>query len=94
MSVKSNALKIDSKDNVVIATQPIGSGDAVVANGEMVCRAVEDIALGHKVALAAIASGDAVLRYGEPIVQATRDIVPGEWVHVHNTQPIRGDLKE
>jgi len=92
--VKSNALRIDSKDNVVIATRPIGKGDAVVMNGEAVCHAAEDVALGHKVALAPIRSGDAVVRYGEPIVQATRDIGPGEWVHVHNTQPIPGDLRE
>jgi len=92
--MKSNALKIDSRDNVVIATQPIGKGEAVVVNGEAVCRTVEDIPLGHKVALAPIASGEAVFRYGEPIVQATGDIRPGEWVHVHNTQPIPGDLKE
>jgi hypothetical protein len=29
-----------------------------------------------------------VIRYGEPIVRATREIGKGEWVHVHNTQPI------
>lgn len=92
--MKSNALKIDGKDNVAIATQPIGKGEAVVVNGEAVCHAVEDIALGHKVALAPISSGDAVFRYGEAIVQATHDIGRGEWVHVHNTQPILGDLRE
>jgi len=92
--MKSNALRIDSRDNVVIATQPIGKGEAVVVNGDAVCHTVEDIALGHKVALAPIPSGDAVFRYGEPIVQATRDIGRGEWVHVHNTQPVPGDLRE
>ena len=92
--MKSNALKIDAKDNVVIATRPIGKDEAVVVNGEAVCDAAEDIALGHKVALAAVSSGEAVLRYGEAIVRATRDISRGEWVHVHNTQPIPGDLRE
>lgn len=92
--MKSNALKTDSRDNVVITTQPIGKGDPVVVNGEAVCHAVDDIALGHKVALAPVSSGDAVVRYGEPIVEATRDIGPGEWVHVHNTRPLPGDLRE
>ena len=92
--MKSNALKIDSSDNVVIATQPIAKGHAVVVSNETVCEAVEDIALGHKVALVPIPLGAAVLRYGEPIVQATRDIGPGEWVHVHNTEPVPADLRE
>lgn len=92
--MKSNALKIDNSDNVATATLPIEKGDAVVVDAEEVCRTVEDIALGHKVALAPIPSGDAVLRYGEPIVRASRDIGPGEWVHVHNTEPISGDPGE
>ena len=92
--MKNNALKIDENDNVAIATQSIMKGDQIVVSGESLCKAVEDVELGHKVALMPIAAGENVLRYGEPIVQATRDIGRGEWVHVHNTQPIPGDLKE
>lgn len=90
--MRSNALRTDSNDNVAVATRPITTGEPVVIGGEVACTAVEDIPLGHKVALEPIASGESVVRYGEPIVQATRDIGPGEWVHVHNTQPIPGDL--
>lgn len=92
--MKSNALKIDEKDNVAIATHPIGKGEAVVIGGETVFDAVEDVDAGHKIALGEIAQGGKVFRYGEPIVEATRPIHKGEWVHVHNTQPIPGDLKE
>ena len=92
--MKSNALKIDESDNVAIATQSIKRGDQIVVSGEALCKAVEHVELGHKVALVPIVAGENVLRYGETIVQATRDIVRGEWVHVHNTQPIPGDLKE
>ena len=92
--MKNNALKIDESDNVAIATQFINKGDQIVVSGESLCKAVEDVELGHKAALVPIAAGENVLRYGEPIVQATRDIGRGEWVHVHNTQPIPGDLKE
>jgi hypothetical protein len=63
-------------------------------NGEQLFEAAEDIELGHKIALVPIATGEKVFRYGEPIVQATRAIGRGEWVHVHNTQPVPGDLKE
>lgn len=92
--MKSNALKIDESDNVAIATQSIKKGDQIVVSGKTLCKAVEDVELGHKVALVPIVAGKNVLRYGEPIVQATREIGRGEWVHVHNTQPIPGDLKE
>jgi altronate hydrolase len=92
--MKSNALKIDEKDNVLIATKPVTKGEAVIVSGERIFDAAEDVDAGHKIALKEILVGENVCRYGEPIVQATRPIRKGEWVHVHNTQPIPGDLKE
>jgi altronate hydrolase len=62
--------------------------------GRKLFPAAEDIPLGHKIALVTLAEGRNIFRYGEPIVRATRAIKKGEWVHVHNTQPILGELKE
>ena len=90
----NNALKINDKDNVAIAMHDINKDEAVVIEEQAAFNVVEDIEAGHKIALSAIASGDNVYRYDEPIVEATRAIEPGEWVHVHNTQPIKGELKE
>jgi altronate hydrolase len=92
--LKNNALKINEKDNVVIATEQVKKGEPVIVNGKSLFSAAEDIEAGHKIALVEIAEGQAVYRYGEPIVQATRKILQGEWTHVHNTKPIPGDLKE
>ena len=92
--MQNNALRINESDNVAIAAQSINKGGPVVINGDRLFEAAEDIEAGHKIALASIAAGEHVYRYGEPIVQATRAIERGEWVHVHNTQPIPGDLKE
>ena len=92
--MKNNALRVDANDNVAVATEPVKKGSLVVVDGEGLFEAAEDIEPGHKIALASIATGENVLRYGEPIVQATRDIARGEWVHVHNTQPVMGDMKE
>lgn len=92
--MKNNALKINENDNVAIATHAISKGESVVVDGQELFEALTDIESGHKVALAPISSGEIVYRYGEPIVEATRLIERGEWVHVHNTQPIPGDLKE
>jgi hypothetical protein len=93
-SMGNNALKINDKDNVVIATKNIKEGEAVNVGGERLLDAAGDIEAGHKIALVGMKIGEKVFRYGEPIVEATREISPGEWVHVHNTQPIPGELKE
>lgn len=86
----SNALKIDDKDNVAVATESINLGALVIVNGVPVCTAAEDIRAGHKVALVAIPAKGNIIRYGEVIVVATRPIALGEWVHIHNTQPTTG----
>ena len=92
--MNNNALKISENDNVAIAMHNVAKGEAVVVDGQEILNAVEDIEAGHKIALAAIEAGVNVYRYGEPIVETTRAVEPGEWVHVHNTQPIKGDLEE
>ncbi|MDT7902769.1 MAG: UxaA family hydrolase, partial [Caldivirga sp.] len=54
-----------------------------------VIKALEDIPLGHKIALRDIKAGERVIKYGRPIGVATRDIKVGEHVHVHNVKSIR-----
>ena len=46
--------------------------------------------MGHKLALRQIGSGEEILKYGSVIGRATQDILPGEHVHVHNVQSLRG----
>lgn len=87
-------MAVSPDDNVAVATRPLKKGDEIVVGGQVMCVAAEDIELGHKVALSSIAAGKSVMRYGEPIVRATRDIRQGALVHVHNTEPLPGDLKE
>jgi len=90
--MKNNALKINPSDNVIIALQPLKKGDMVILESERIFDAVEDIQAGHKIALKNIAAGEKIYRYGEPIIQATQAINRGEWVHIHNTRPILGDV--
>lgn len=94
MPLKNNALKINEKDNVVIAISDIKKGEAVAVNGEVLFEAVDEIAAGHKIALQPLEPEEKIFRYGEAIVQATQPIERGEWVHVHNTEPIPGDITE
>jgi altronate hydrolase len=91
---QSNAVIHHEDDNVAIAARPLQAGDAILVNGEELVTATEDVDVGHKIALRAIESGRTVYRYGEPIIEATEAIEAGAWVHVHNTQPIPGDVQE
>ncbi len=86
--MNSNALKVNPGDNVVIAIRQITRGEDVVVDGVKLLPAAEDVAASHKIAVVDIKAGGAIIRYGEPIVQARDDIRRGQWVHVHNTQPI------
>ena len=90
---QSNAVILHEDDNVAIVVHPVRAGEAVVVNAEELLTAAEDVDVGHKIALRSIASGGTVYRYGEPIIQATEPIEPGVWVHVHNTQPIPGEVQ-
>lgn len=75
-------------DAVAVAVQDISPGPAVrgrVQEGDEVeIEVLDDIPLGHKIALRDLASGDQVIKYGTVIGRATRDIRAGEHVHVHN----------
>ena len=54
------AIKINPKDNVVVALHPIAKGTAVPVDGASVT-AVEDIPQGHKMAIAPIHAGENVI---------------------------------
>lgn len=89
--MKNNAIKINPADNVAIVILPVKAGDAVVINDQKVITAVQDVAPSHKIALSDIKNGQNVIRYGEPIIRAMTDIRQGEWIHIHNAQPLPGD---
>ena len=78
-----NALLLHVQDNCVVALADIRKGDRV----DYECGSVEaaaDVALGHKLAIAAIPVGGKVLKYGAVIGSATSAIVPGDHIHTHN----------
>jgi altronate hydrolase len=86
MKTQANIVVLAEGDNVGVAVQPIGPGDfARSATGQSVA-AVEEIPLGHKIALRPIANGERIIRLGVPVGIATSDISPGRLVHVHNVK--------
>lgn len=87
-----DATALHEADNVATALRAVKAGEAFTVNmGEKrsELRAIEDVALCHKIAIADIAAGEAVVKYGECIGEATRPIRRGEWVHVHNLRSRR-----
>jgi (2R)-sulfolactate sulfo-lyase subunit alpha len=50
---------------------------------------LEEIPLGHKIALTDITEGQDIVEYGQRVGIATRDIARGGYVHVHNVRSAR-----
>lgn len=72
-------IKMHEADNVAIVANAGGlKAGTLLDNGT---RLLDDVPLGHKVALVDIASGDTVVRYAEVIGYALDDIAQGRWIN-------------
>lgn len=76
-------------DSVGVAVTPIRAGETVEGvvledDSTVSVAAVQDVPLGHKIALVAIPAKGTVVKYSVPIGVATADITPGAHVHTHN----------
>ncbi len=87
-------------DSVGVAVEDLkpkdkAKGRFLDTNKEIEIGILEDVPLGHKIALKDIKSGETIFEYGEKIGIATRNIKQGEHVHVHNIKSLRwgGDSK-
>ncbi|WP_410769560.1 UxaA family hydrolase [Fontibacillus sp. BL9] len=76
-------MKMNVRDTVAVALQPIKSGAELHFEG-LQLRTAEDIPQGHKIALKDFEQGDVITKYGYPIGHATAAIKQGDWVHTHN----------
>jgi altronate dehydratase small subunit len=93
MAETSRAVVVDERDSVATALADLAVGEVLVLrvggeNRRILLRA--PVAFGHKVALMAIPAGDPVIKYGEVIGRATQAIAPGDHVHLHNLEGMRG----
>ncbi len=74
-------IRLHPDDNVVVALQNLLSGERLPDTDVVL---LDDIASGHKVAVAAVRSGEALIKYGQIIGFASTEIEPGRHVHTHN----------
>lgn len=84
----------EKADNVGVATVDIPAGD--IAKGlymdtqeHIEMKALQEIPLGHKIALTDMAVDGSVIKYGADIGRIVADIKTGEHVHTHNLKTRR-----
>jgi hypothetical protein len=89
----AKALKINTRDNVAVLLEGIRSGetaDVMTGEGVMHMEARQEIAFGHKIALANLSADQPIIKYGEEIGRARTAIFAGDWIHLHNLYCRRG----
>jgi len=84
----------EKADNVGVATVDIKAGE--VAQGlfmdsqeSVEMKTLQDIPLGHKLALKELAVDSSVIKYGADIGRVVAEIKSGEHVHTHNLKTRR-----
>ena len=82
----------DEKDNVAVVvvdqtTKNQQCNAWIMENDKTVkITAINEIPLGHKIALKNFEIGDTILKYGHDIGKVVKPIKKGEHVHVHNVK--------
>ena len=93
MSVDPQYIIIDPRDNVATAIKNLAAGSKIpTGQGEVTL--LNDIAYGHKFALADIPQGEYIVKYGARIGRATTSIASGGHVHVHNVADIVDEVRK
>lgn len=83
--MSTTVTKIRPNDSVCIAVKPVAQGETLTVDGETIT-VLENIDLGHKIALKDIAAGEGIFKFGVRIGSATQPIRKGAWVHAHNVK--------
>ncbi|HET7634547.1 MAG TPA: UxaA family hydrolase [Burkholderiales bacterium] len=85
----------DKKDTVgVVVIEGVKAGQEVTGwlmedDSTVKMKTLNDIPIGHKIALTEIANGATVIKYGFDIGKAVAPIKAGEHAHVHNVKTKR-----
>jgi (2R)-sulfolactate sulfo-lyase subunit alpha len=80
-------------DVVAVAVRDLSPGPAegkyLRGPASVSVQVLDDVPLGHKLALTDIGEGQDIIEYGQRVGIATRDIPRGGYVHVHNVRSAR-----
>lgn len=92
--INIKAFQIDTADNVATMLDEIYEGNTTLLIGnlneksENTISSINNIPIGHKIALRDIREGENIIKYGVVIGKATKNISKGSWVHLHNIKSI------
>ena len=92
--MKHGALIHEPEDDVAVVVADVSAGAevrAVTLEGKEICvvKAIENIALGHKIAVRDMSTAKEIIEYGRTIGSATVDIKQGAHVHTQNIRSVR-----
>ena len=92
--MEHGALMHEKEDDVAVVIADVTAGTevrTVTLEGQAMgtVKAIEDIPLGHKIALRDMAAGKEVIKYGRAIGKTRKDIAKGSHVHTQNVVSIR-----
>ena len=82
----------DQKDNVgVVVVEKINQKQdcscwIMENDGTVKIQSIDEIPLGHKIAMVDLKEGDTILKYGHDIGKVVKSIKKGQHVHVHNVK--------
>lgn len=80
-------------DSVAVAVRDLARGPVEGGHlrgaSSVTVELLDDVPLGHKLALTDITAGQDVIEYGTRVAVAVKDIRKGEYVHVHNVRSAR-----
>ena len=82
----------DNKDNVgVVVTEKITPKQncscwIMEDDSSLNIQSLDEIPLGHKIALQDLKKGDTILKYGHDIGKVVKSTKKGEHIHVHNVK--------
>jgi (2R)-sulfolactate sulfo-lyase subunit alpha len=84
----------EKADNVGVATVDIKKGEKAKglymdSQEKVEVKALQEIPLGHKIALSGLKKDSSVIKYGHDIGRVVADIRTGEHVHIHNLKTRR-----
>jgi altronate dehydratase small subunit len=89
----ADSLVMNEKDDVATVLRDMAVGESMKYRRRESLETLvllNPIAFGHKAAITSIKQGANVYKYGDIIGRATQNIEPGEHVHVHNIEGVRG----
>lgn len=85
----------DEGDSVgVVVVEGVKAGDSLTGwimdqDKTIGFKAVDDIPIGHKLAIKPMAENDTAIKYGVDIGRIIAPVAPGEHVHIHNLKTKR-----